>query len=84
MGMFYTVDRDNNTRRTILRKAVNPEEEMPTYVTISVASKATGLSAKYIRERAKKGEIPHLMSGNTYMINYQKFVDILRREEMEH
>ena len=39
------------------------------FQTISGASHITGLSQSYLRKGAIAGTIPHIKSGNTYMIN---------------
>lgn len=44
-------------------------ENNPTFVTIRAACNITGLSQRYLRDGCKSGLIPHIMSGNVYMIN---------------
>ena len=39
---------------------------------------STGLSQHYLREGCKNGEIPHVMSGNTYMINVPMMLEKLQ------
>lgn len=44
-------------------------EENVRYATITKASKATGLSAYYLRKGCRNGTVPHIMSGVKYMID---------------
>ena len=39
------------------------------FMKIRDAAKATGLSAFYLRNGCKDGSIPHVRSGQTYMVN---------------
>jgi hypothetical protein len=41
---------------------------------IPMACKTTGLSQTYLRAGCRAGTIPHIMSGNTYMINMPAFL----------
>ena len=40
-----------------------------TYQTIPQASRTTGLSQHFFRGLKARGELPHLMSGNTTLVN---------------
>ena len=39
------------------------------FMNIADACKATGLSMHFLRAGCKTGEVPHVMSGNKYMVN---------------
>lgn len=39
------------------------------YQNIRETCNSTGLSQRFLREGCKSGQIPHVMSGNVYMIN---------------
>jgi hypothetical protein len=39
------------------------------FQTINEAVKTTGLSAYYLRNGCKDGTVPHVMSGNKYLVN---------------
>ena len=47
---------------------------------IPEASKTTGLSMYFLRQGCKDGSIPHIKSGNVYLINVPK---LLRKLEVE-
>ena len=47
------------------------------YLNIRETCNATGLSQRFLREGCKNGTIPHIMSGNTYMINIPLMLRIL-------
>lgn len=62
-----------------------PEEPYnPIYRTIADITRITGLSRRYLKLRIQAGDIPYIMSGNTYMINYEKLMERLREEEASH
>lgn len=42
---------------------------MKPFLSISDAVKATGLSQYYLRRGCRDGSVPHVMSGNKYLIN---------------
>lgn len=42
---------------------------MTPFQTINEACRSTGLSAYFLRSGCKDGSVPHIMSGNKYMIN---------------
>ena len=44
-------------------------EVLKPFATIREACNITGLSQHFLRDGVKAGTIPHIMSGNTYMIN---------------
>ena len=54
------------------------------YKTINEVAEITGLSSRYIRNKVKNGEVPYVMSGSTYMLNYNKFMEMLEEEEALH
>lgn len=54
------------------------------YRTINEVAEITGLSSRYIRAKVKNGEVPYVMSGSTYMLNYNKFMEMLEEEEALH
>ncbi len=39
------------------------------FLKIAEASCATGLSQHYLRKGCKDGSVPHVMSGNVYLVN---------------
>ena len=45
------------------------------FCTISEAAKRSGLAQGYIRQLARRGEIPMVRVGRIYRINYDKFID---------
>lgn len=47
----------------------------PTYMSINDAAKASGISARHIRNLARTDKIKHVMSGKKYLINYPKMMD---------
>lgn len=46
----------------------NMNKQTP-FMNIPDACKATGLSMHFLRTGCKTGEVPHVMSGNKYMVN---------------
>ena len=60
------------------------EPTMPIYMSLRKASDMTGLSYAYIRNRLRSGELPYVKSGTTFMINMQKFLELLSEEEANH
>ena len=63
-----------NTHNTAAVKKDKP------YLNIREACNLTGLSQRYLREGCKAGEIPHVMSGNIYMINVPLMMKKLEAE----
>lgn len=53
------------------------ELKIPTMVTLSEASKQTGLSYDYLRKLCLAGQITHIRAGKKYLINLEKLVDYL-------
>ena len=49
------------------------------YMTIKEANAATGLSTSFLRKGVRAGTIPHIMSGNVYMINVPKMLEMLEQ-----
>ena len=47
------------------------------FQSIRETCNSTGLSQHYLREGCKNGEIPHVMNGNTYMINVPMMLEKL-------
>ena len=82
--IFYTVNIDINTSGGNVMRSLPDEPYNPIYRTIGDISRITGLSKRYLRTRVQQGDIPYVMSGNTYMINYQKLMDIFLKEESSH
>jgi len=54
-------------------------DKVKTFMTIREACNYTGLSQRFLREGCKMGKIPHVMSGNTYMINVALLMDTLNK-----
>lgn len=61
---------------------LNSKKSHTTYMSVPEASKLSGLSEYFIRSRAKSGDIPHIMAGNKFVINYPKMLDYLESIEM--
>ncbi len=61
---------------------LNEKRPHSTYVSVPEASKLSGLSEYFIRSRAKSGDIPHIMAGNKFVINYPKMLAYLEKIEM--
>lgn len=59
--------------------ATSHEQQAP-FMKIPEASKATGLSQYFLRIGCKDGSIPHIMCGNTYLINVPQFLKKLEAE----
>lgn len=49
------------------------------YMTIKETNAVTGLSISFLRKGVKAGTIPHIMSGNVYMINVPKMLETLEQ-----
>ena len=47
------------------------------FVSIKTASQITGLSQYYIRNGCRAGTIPHIMSGNRYKVDLQRFAETI-------
>ena len=47
------------------------------FMTIREACNYSGLSQRFLRDGCKSGIIPHIMSGNTYMINVAMLMETL-------
>ena len=50
------------------------------FVSISEASKKSGLSANYLRMRVRSGTVSCIMSGTKYLIHYPKLLETLEKE----
>ena len=51
--------------------------ETKPFMNIREACNYTGLSQRFLRDGCKSGTIPHLMSGNVYMINVKLLMNTL-------
>ncbi len=51
------------------------------FMNIPDACKATGLSMHFLRSGCKTGDVPHVMSGNKYMVNVPALLRKLDAEE---
>ncbi len=51
-----------------MQNVQNTQNNKP-FQKINEACRTTGLSAYFLRNGCKSGEIPHIKSGNTYFIN---------------
>ena len=69
--MFNNVNLDLNTKKV-----------HKVYMSVPEAARLSGLSEYFIRSGAKKGDIPHQMSGNKFFINYPRMMQILAANEM--
>ena len=49
------------------------------FMSIKDAATATGLSQFYIRNGCKDGSVPHIKSGNQYMVNVPLLIEELNR-----
>ena len=49
----------------------------PPFQKIPATSKSTGLSMYFLRRGVKDGSIPHIKSGNDYLINMNRLLEIL-------
>ncbi|MBQ4452537.1 MAG: excisionase family DNA-binding protein [Clostridia bacterium] len=52
------------------------------FCTISEAAKRSGLAQGYIRQLARRGEIPMVRVGRIYRINYDKFMEQMAAQSM--
>lgn len=57
------------------------EKQKKTYAKIREAVKITGLSAYYLRNGCRSGEIPCVRSGSTYYINIPALLQKLSMRE---
>lgn len=62
----------------MLNKTTN---NVPIYMSINDAAKASGMSAHYIRDLAKANEISYHKSGMKYLINYPKMMEYFEAHE---
>lgn len=53
------------------------------FLGIRDASRVTGLSQHYLREGCKSGGVPHIKSGNVYLINVPMLLKQLDRQSCE-
>lgn len=47
------------------------------FQTLPNATRITGLSQRYLREGCKTGKIPHVRSGNVYLVNVPALLRVL-------
>lgn len=47
------------------------------FMTISQAARVTGLSQYYLRNGCKDGSVPHIRSGEKYLINLPRLLEKL-------
>jgi len=52
----------------------------PVYQSIKDTAKVSGLSEFYLRKLLKKGQLPHIKSGNKVLINIPSLLDQLENE----
>ena len=64
-------------------KQVIPIVNVKLFCTIPEATESTGLSGYYIRQGIKDGRIPHIKSGNKYLVNMRLFLSMLDNLSME-
>lgn len=48
---------------------LTPQNDTAPFQRIPAACRITGLSQSYLRTGCKDGSIPHVMSGNVYLVN---------------
>ncbi len=58
------------------RETTSPVIEQP-FLTIRKCVPITGLSERYLRELLRKGELPHIKSGNRVLVNTRKLLEIM-------
>lgn len=59
---------------------VTKSEGNAPFQKIGAASKVTGLSQYYLRRGCKDNSIPHIRSGQTYLVNVPKLLAMLDAE----
>lgn len=47
---------------------------------LQAACRITGFSVSFLRDGCKKGTIPHVMTGNCYLINVPRFLEQMDKE----
>lgn len=52
------------------------------FLNIRETCNLTGLSQRFLREGCKTGSIPHVMSGNVYMINIRLLYEAMDKESL--
>ncbi len=50
------------------------------FLTMKETVKQTGLSLYYLRNGIKAGTVPHIQSGNRFLVNVPLLIDRLNRE----
>lgn len=50
------------------------------FLTMRETVKATGLSLYYLRNGIKAGTVPHIQSGNKFLVNVPMLIEKLNRE----
>ena len=66
-----------NTKTLRLR---DPEDDVPTMLTIRETADRTGVSYDCIRKLCIQREIVHIKAGTKYLVNYEKFCEYLLNE----
>lgn len=56
------------------------EYQGKTFLTVKETVRITGLSAGYIRRGCNSGIVPHIVSGNKFLINAPMLIEKLNRE----
>jgi excisionase family DNA binding protein len=70
----------NNTDKKKKRPKREPlDTNVPQMVTIKKLSELTGLSQYCIRGLCKRNEIKYIKAGTKILINYQRFLDYMKR-----
>ena len=59
---------------------LQPRNDAAPFQRIKDATRITGLSQHYLREGCKAGTVPHVMSGNVYLINVPALLRTLSEE----
>lgn len=70
-------------KRKTNKTAVNRKITKP-YLTVKELSKESGLSEYYIRKLIASNSIPYLEAGRKFLINYELFMEFLKRESKKH
>lgn len=54
-------------------------ENTKIFMTLKEACRVTGLSVFYLRSGCKSGSVPHVMSGNRYLVNVPLLINSLSK-----
>lgn len=55
-------------------------EKPKIFMTLKEACRETGLSVFSLRNGCKEGKVPHIMSGNRYLVNVPLLIEQLNEE----